>query len=150
MASFNGIQHSLKCCLSLLSHTRFKWDVFCAMPSCRARSVTIWLTLLGWVQHITTSVNSCRNHMLCPKRSTSVEGHHSCHEQISSILQQLKEDDLVLVAIDTKRHDSQCGCVVFCMCNSFVTRKRENTLSKTHKWCMIFFYPRPILRIPSE
>ena len=73
------------------SHTRFKWDVICAMPLCRARSVTICVTLLGWVQHITTSVNSCRNHMLCPKRSTSVEGHHSCHKQISSILQQVKD-----------------------------------------------------------
>ena len=150
MACFNGIQHSLNCCISLWSHTRLKWDVFCAMPSCRARSVTICVTLLGWVQHITTSVNSCRNHMLCPKRSTSVEGHHSCRKQISSILQQVKERDLVPVAIDTKRHDSHCGCVVFCMCNSFATRKRRNTQKKTHKRCMILFIPRPILRIPNE
>ena len=87
--------------------------------------------------------------MLCPKRSTSVKEHHSCHKQVSSILQQVKEDDLVLVAIDTKRPDSHCGCVVICMCNSFEIKKRGNTQSKTHKRCMTLFIPRPILRIPS-
>ena len=57
----------------------------------------------------------------------------SCHKQVTSILQQFQEEDLLLVAIDTKRHDSHCGCKVFYMCNSFVTNKRGNTRPKTHK-----------------
>ena len=42
----------------------------------------------------------------CPQCSTSVEGHHSYRVPVSSILQQCKEDDLLLVAFDTQHHDS--------------------------------------------
>ena len=34
------------------------------------------------------------------------EEHRSCHLQISSVLQQYLVDDLLLVAIDTRHHDS--------------------------------------------
>ena len=46
------------------SRTQFKWDVMCAMQLCRGRFVPISLACLGWVQHITTSVSSCRNHTI--------------------------------------------------------------------------------------
>ena len=71
--------------------------------------------------------------VICSTRSTIVEGHHSRHKQVSSIMQQFQEDHLLLVAFDTKRHDSHCGCKVFYMCNSFVAKKRGSTQPKTHK-----------------
>ena len=42
----------------------------------------------------------------CQGYSTSVGRHHSCHMQVSSVLQQYLADDLLLVAIDTRHHDS--------------------------------------------
>ena len=42
----------------------------------------------------------------CQGCSTSVGVHRSCHMQLSSILQQCMEDDLLLVAVDTQRHGS--------------------------------------------
>ena len=70
-----------------------------------------WLTRLGLS---TTHINigqlaweSYQNYtVLCSDCSTSVEGHLSCHKQVSSILQQYKEDELLLVAMDTQYHDS--------------------------------------------
>ena len=45
--------------------------------------------------------------VLCPKRSTSVEGYHLCHEHVVSlVLQQYNEDDLLMVGIDTQYYDS--------------------------------------------
>ena len=44
--------------------------------------------------------------VLCRECSTSVWGHHSCHMQVSSVLQQCMVDDLLLVAIDIPHHDS--------------------------------------------
>ena len=35
------------CCISLWFYTRFKWDVICAMPLCRSRSVPI----VSWCNH---------------------------------------------------------------------------------------------------
>ena len=61
-ASFNGIQHALKCCISFWSRTRFEWDVICTIQLCGAPFVPIWLTRLGWVQHIITSITSRGNH----------------------------------------------------------------------------------------
>ena len=49
----------------------------------------------------------CHNYAVpCQVCSTSVWGHSSCHMQVSSILQQYMVDDLLLVAIDTRHHDS--------------------------------------------
>ena len=44
--------------------------------------------------------------VLCQGCSTSVGRHHACRVQVSSVLQQCKEDDLLLVAIDTQHHSS--------------------------------------------
>ena len=55
--------------------------------------------------------------VLCQRYSTNVWGHHSCHMQVSSILQQCSEDVLLLVEVDTQHHklfqsaqDCQSGC----------------------------------------
>ena len=50
------------------------------------------------------SYHNCKE--LCPTGSTSVQGHHSCRMQVTSISQQYKEDDQLLVVIDTQHHDS--------------------------------------------
>ena len=44
--------------------------------------------------------------VLCQECSTSVGRHRSCHMQVSSVLQQYVVDDLLLVAIDIRHHDS--------------------------------------------
>ena len=49
----------------------------------------------------------CHNYTgSCQRCSTSVGWHHSCHKQVSSILQQCMVDDLVLVVVDTQHHGS--------------------------------------------
>ena len=49
----------------------------------------------------------CHNYtVLCQGYYTSVEGHHSCRMQVSSVSEQCMEDVLLLVEADTQRHGS--------------------------------------------
>ena len=50
--------------------------------------------------------------VLCQGCSTSVKAHHSCHKEDPSILQQYKEGDVLLVALDTLHHDSHYKTVL--------------------------------------
>ena len=69
-----------------------------------------------WVQHINSieqlAWEPCHNFTVLQRCSTSVEGHPSCRMQVSSALQQGKEDDLLLVEIDTQHHDSHHKTVI--------------------------------------
>ena len=94
--SCSGIQLSVKCRTVTMSRVIL-------FPSSRTR--------LCRVQNVTTSISSRVNHAIttqCLVKNVppSVEEHHSCHMQVSSIMQQCEEDGLLLLAIDTQHHDS--------------------------------------------
>ena len=88
--SCNGIQHFIK---------------FCIVTMCRVILVPRSITRLCRVQRVTASISSRGNHAIATqsfvKDVPPASGHHSCHMQVSSILQQCKEDDFFLVVTDT-------------------------------------------------
>ena len=87
----------LRCCLYRSTVCNFFGARFAhaTVPSATRNSID----QLAW--------EPCDNYtVLCQGYSTTVGEHHSCRMQVSSILQQCKEDDLLLVAIDTQRHSS--------------------------------------------
>ena len=109
-ATCYGIQCFFKCSVHFWSLTQSSEDIFRAVLLCYGPS-SPELTRLCRIQHVTASVSSCGNHAITTQSflkevPPSVGGHHSCHMQVSSVMQQCEEDDLLLVAIDTRHHGS--------------------------------------------
>ena len=61
--------------------------------------------------------------VLCQECSTSVEEHHSCRVQVSSILQQWMVDDLLLMAIGAQHHGSHHKIVLQKSCFEINVKK---------------------------
>ena len=77
-----------------------------------------------WVEYNTFNIGqlvweSCNSYAVpCQECSNSVEEYHSCHKQVSVVLQRYKEDDMLLVAIDTKHHDTHHKTVLCQKCSN--------------------------------
>ena len=109
--SCDGIQNFLRCSIYFCPHTRFVWDVACIMPLCSVIFVSRFAhaTVLSRTRNSIDQLawETWHNYTVpCQRYPTSVWEHHSCHMQVSSILQQCMEDDLVLVVGDIQHHGS--------------------------------------------
>ena len=109
--SCDGIQNFLRCSIYFCPHTRFVWDVACIMPLCSVIFVSRFAhaTVLSRTRNSIDQLawETCHNYTVpCQRYPTSVWEPHSCHMQVSSILQQCMEDDLVLVVGDIQHHGS--------------------------------------------
>ena len=105
--------------------------IFCTVLLCFGVFFPVFpssLTRLCRIQYAATSVSSCGNHtittrVLCQECSTSVEEHHSCRVQVSSILQQWMVDDLLLMAIGAQHHGSHHKIVLQKSCFEINVKK---------------------------